>query len=189
MQKGYTQVCIQCTFCEERSLCIFLYFTCRRTSLSSGRKIVYIGGVAYNATARRLSRRLSSGSSKRKLLAKSVVKKAGNRVWVAKCSTGEAADESFAHPGYEIRRKKGNRQWIAGNKSILARQANSIKHKYAACKSQLTSHPGKDKAKFLKVFIKNDIFIMDPSKRKLRRLSRTSLGCKVFLCYLLCQMY
>lgn len=171
---------LQCMFCEEWCLRFSLYFACRRTSHSSGRKIVYIGGVAYNATARRLSRRLSSGSSKRKLLAKSVIKKAGNRVWVANGSTDEPADESFAHPGYEIRRKKGNRQWIAGNKSILVRQANAIKHKYAACKSQLIS-PGKHRANFLKVFIKNDVFIMDPSKRTLRRLSRTSLGCQVFL--------
>lgn len=102
---------------------------------------MYIGGVAYNATARRLSRRLSSGSSKRKVLAKGVVKKAGNKVWVAEHHTGESVEESYVHPGYEIRRKKGNWQWIPGNKSALVRQANAIKHKYAACKSQLSSHP------------------------------------------------
>lgn len=158
-----------------------MFFVCRRARLNSVKKIVYIGGVAYNATARQLSRRLSSGSSKRKLLAKSVVKKTGNKVWVAERCAGELVEETCAHPGYEIRRKKGNWQWIAGTKSALVRQANAIKHKYATCKPQLVSHPGKHKAKFLKVFIKNDIFIMDPSKRRLRRLSRTSLGCKLFL--------
>lgn len=162
-------------------------FTCRKPSFNSVRKIVYIGGIAYNATARRLSRRLSSGSSKRKLLAKTAVKKTGNKVWIADQHTDEPAGESCTHPGYEIRRKKGNWQWIAGNKSVLVRQANAIKHKYAACKSQLLSRPGKDRAKFLKVIIKNDVFIMDPSRRRLRRLSRTSLGCNQFLykiCYL-----
>jgi len=153
---------------------------CRKSSFNSVRKIVYIGGVAYNATTRRLSRRLSSGSSKRKLLAKNI-KKTGNKVWVAKHHSGEQEEESCAHPGYEIRPKKGNWQWIAGNKNMLVRQANAIKNKYAARKSQCVSHPGKHRAKYIKVFIKNDVFVMDPSKRSLRRLSRTSLGCKLFL--------
>lgn len=167
---------------------LYCTFTCRRSSVSSVRKIVYIGGIAYNATARRLSRRLSSGSSKRKLLAKNAVKKTGNKVWIAKHCMGEPVEEKYVHPGYEIRRKKGNWQWIAGNKSALVKQANAIKHKYAACKSQLVFHPGKHRTKFLQVFIKNDVFLMDPSKRRLRRLSRTSLGCKQFLHKLLCQI-
>lgn len=141
---------------------------------------MYIGGIAYNATARRLSRRLSSGSSKKKLAVKNI-KKTGNKVWIPEHHPGEPAEESFVHPGYEIRRKKGNWQWIAGNKSALSRQANAIKHKYVACKSQLFSHPSKHRANFLKVFIKNDVFVMDPSKRRLRRLSRTSLGYQLFL--------
>lgn len=152
-----------------------MLFICRRLSFNS-KKIVYIGGVAYNATARRLSRRLSSGSSKKKFLAKSIVKKSGNKVWVANNSTTEpVGDNCTQHPGYEIRPKKGNRQWIAGNKSILVRQANAIKNKYAASKLRL-SYPGKHRAKYLKVFIKNDAFVMDPSKKSLRRLSRISLG-------------
>lgn len=148
-----------------------------------------MGGVAYNATARRLSRRLSSGSSKRKLLARNIIKKARNKVWVAKHHTGEQEGESCPHPGYEIRPKKGNWQWIAGNKSVLVRQANAIKNKYATCKSQYVSHPGKHRVKYLKVFIKNDVFVMDPSKRSLRRLSRTSLGCKLLLHNILCHIY
>lgn len=138
-----------------------------------------MGGIAYNASSKKLSRKLSAGSSK-KLFAKRAARRPGNKVWLAKPQALNLAEENYNHPGYEIRPKGGNRQWIAaGDKSILVRKANAIKHKYinrATVPRRLSSSDKSKRAKSLRVFIKNDEFVMNSKKNILRRLSRTSLG-------------
>ncbi|XP_065916164.1 uncharacterized protein [Dysidea avara] len=149
--------------------------------LNSAKKVVYMGGIAYNASSKKLSRRLSANSSK-KFSAKRAAKRSGNKVWLAKPQAiNLAEEENYTHPGYEIRPKGGNRQWIAaGDKSVLVRKANAIKHKYInrvtapRRLSSSSSHKSKGLKSF-RVFIKNEEFVMNARKNVLRRLSRTSL--------------
>jgi len=147
--------------------------------LNSTRKVIYIGGIAYNASSKKLSRRLSASSSK-KLFAKRSAKRPGNKVWLAKPQALNVAEENYTHPGYEIRPKGGNRQWIAaGDKSVLVRKANAIKHKYINRKAvprRLSSSRMNKGAKSSRIFVKNDEFVINSKKNVLRNLSSTSLG-------------
>ena len=165
--------------CKSPNLNIVIRNLYRRPRLNSARKVVYIGGIAYNASSKKLSRRLSSNSSK-KAFGRRSARSQGNKVWLAKHQAVNFTKEDSAHPGYEIRPKGGNRQWIAGDKSALVRKANSIKHKYISrgtTPRRLSSSSYKSRGvKSYRVFIKDEEFVMNSKKNVLRKLSKTSLG-------------